>query len=111
VTTPTVLVVPLSIDELRALFRAELDAALAALAPPTPSPLLDKRGLAHGLGVSVATVTRMGLPPTLFAGASPRYDLEQVKAYLAARGRNATHAKPSTREVISGVRRLSRGGR
>ena len=90
-------------------------AALAAHAVPAPSatPLLDKRGLACALLVSAATVTRMTAEgmPHIFAGASPRYSLNEVRAWLAERGRKGTQATPSKSEVIPGVRLLSRGGR
>ncbi len=86
--------------------------ALAAQAAPASlaAPLLDKRELARALDVSPATITRLtgeGMPH-LFVGASPRYDVESVRAWLAERGRQGTTAKPSRRETIAGVRLLSR---
>lgn len=87
--------------------------ALAAHAPPAPltTPLVDRRELARVLGVSAATVTRLtaeGLSCT-YVGDSPRYSLHEVRAWLAARGRQGTKAAPSRRETIAGVRLLSRG--
>ena len=86
--------------------------ALAAQATPAPmaAPLLDKRELARALDVSPATIARLtgeGMPH-VFVGASPRYALDDVRAWLAARGRQGTSAKPSRRETIAGVRLLSR---
>lgn len=111
---PTVLVVTLSPDELRALLRGEVDAALAARsAVPSAVPLVDKRELARTLSVSPATITRMTAEgmPHVYAGASPRYDLAEVRAWLDERGRKGTHATPPKREAIPGVRLLSRRAR
>ncbi len=89
--------------------------ALAAQATPAPvaAPLLDKRELARAFDVSAATITRLtgeGMPH-VFVGASPRYVLDEVRAWLAERGRQGTTAKPSRRETIAGVRLLSRRAR
>ena len=110
-TTPTVLVVTLSADELRALVRTELDAALALRgAAPLTTALVDKRELARALAVSPATITRLvseGAPHT-FVGSSPRFDVEAFRTWLDARGRQGTKAKPSKASIV-GVRLLSRG--
>lgn len=110
-TAPTVLLVALSADELRALFRTELDAALATRASaPSTTALVDKRELARALAVSPATITRLvheGAPHT-FVGSSPRFDVGTFRAWLDARGRQGTKAKPSKAPIV-GVRLLSRG--
>jgi hypothetical protein len=113
VSVPTVLVVPLSLDELGVLVRNAVDAALAARAPaPSTVPLVDRREIAHALAVSAATVTRMTAEgmPHVFVGASPRYALDEVRAWLGERGRHGTKAKPSS-GPIAGVRLLSRGAK
>lgn len=85
---------------------------LAEQAPSgVTSPLVDRHELARQLGVSPATISRMNAEglPHLFAGASPRYALDEVRAWLAERGRRGTKAPAAKREVIAGVRLLSRG--
>jgi hypothetical protein len=117
VTAPAVVVVACSLDDLRSLVRGEVQAALATHAPAiSTTPLLDKRALAHALTISIATVTRMTAEgmPHVFAGASPRYSLDEVRAWLAERGRLGTRAAPSklgARETIPGVRLLGRASR
>lgn len=105
--TAVVLVSP---NELRALIRDELRATLAEREPaPTGAPLVDRRELGRTLAVSTATVTRLtseGMPH-VFVGDSPRYSIEDVRAWLDARGRQGTKAKPSS-GPIAGVRLLSR---
>jgi hypothetical protein len=93
------------VDEMRPLL-------FAAHAPVTSTALLDKRTLAHALTVSAATVSRMTADgmPHVFVGASPRYSLDEVRAWLAERGRQGTTAKPS-KASIAGVRLLGKGGR
>jgi hypothetical protein len=86
--------------------------ALAGHATPSPSitPLVDRRETARALGVSPATVTRLtaeGMPCT-HVGDAGRYSLSEVRAWLDARGRQATKAAPSKRETVPGVRLLSR---
>ncbi len=115
-TAPTALLVTLSADELRALFRTELDAALATRASaPSTTALVDKRELARTLAVSAATITRLvqdGAPHT-FVGSSPRFDVEAFRVWLDGRGRQRTKTPEAkqARESIPGVRLLSRGGR
>jgi hypothetical protein len=87
--------------------------ALAAHASPAPSitPLVDKQELARTLTVSPVTITRLvqeGAPVT-YVGQSPRFDVGAFRAWLDARGRQGTKAKPSTGHVV-GVRLLSRRG-
>lgn len=112
---PGVVVVTLSPDELHALVRAAVREALAEQSPAAPAaPLVGRHELARLLGVSAATVTRMtgdGMPH-VFAGASPRYAPDDVRAWLAERGRKATKAAPARSGVpIPGVRLLSRSER
>jgi hypothetical protein len=113
-TPPTVLLVTLSLDDLRALVREAVRAELVERAPASgTSTLRDRRELAHHLGVSPATVTRLtaeGCPCT-YVGDSPRYDIGAVCAWLAERGRRGTKAGPSKHERIPGVRLLSRARR
>jgi hypothetical protein len=113
-TAPAVVVLTCSLDELRALVRAEVDAALAErAAAPSTAPLRDKGELARALDVSPATITRLtgeGMPH-VFVGASPRYALDEVCAWLAARGRQGTIAKQPRRDTIAGVTLLSRRAR
>jgi hypothetical protein len=85
--------------------------ALAAHTKPPPSPrLLDRRGLAEELRVSVATVTRLtseGMPCT-HVGDAPRYEFETVKGWLSARGPKPTTATRTKRDIVPGVRLLSK---
>lgn len=112
--TPAVLVLALSADELRSLVREVVREALSEQAPRTPaSPLVSRHELARLLGVSAATVTRMTAEgmPHVFAGASPRYAADEVRAWLAERGRKGTSAPlRKTAPSLGGVRLLSRGG-
>ncbi|MGO9834105.1 MAG: hypothetical protein ACLP1X_07820 [Polyangiaceae bacterium] len=64
-------------------------------APPTrPAPLLvDKRALAHALGVSTATVDRMGREgriPYVHVSDLRLFDIETVRAALRAAARSAS---------------------
>jgi hypothetical protein len=116
VTAPAVLVLTLTPDELSTLVRNAVDAAFTVRAPaPTTTPLVDRREVARVLRVSSATIGRMMAEPDplphVFAGASPRYDLAAVRAWLDARGPKPTKAAPSKRETIPGVRWLSRGAK
>jgi hypothetical protein len=94
------------VDELRPLL-------VAAQSPGAHALLLDRRELARLLVVAPVTVTRLtadGLPCT-YVGDSPRYSLDEVRAWLDARGRKGTKAAPPKRETVAGVRLLSRGAR
>jgi excisionase family DNA binding protein len=112
---PAVLVLSLSVDELRALVREVVREAVSKPGLAEPSPLVDRHELARLLGVSAATVTRMTAEgmPHVFAGASPRCAAEEVRAWLAQRGRKGTIAgqRKAAGTPIAGVRLLSRGGR
>lgn len=91
----------------------ELRPHLAAHATPTASrPRLTLDELAHEEACSRATVRRLisDGAPVHYLGASPRFDLEEWRAWCAARGRQATRAKPSQATIV-GMRLLSRGGR
>ena len=109
---PTVVIIPLTPDELRALVRDEARAVLAEHVPSAaPSALVDRHELARLLDVSPATVTRLtneGAPVT-HVGQSPRYEVAVFRSWLAERGRLATKGAPAKRATIAGVRLLSRG--
>ena len=111
---PAVLVLSLSADELRSLVREVVREVLAEQAPrPLAPPLVSRHELARLLGVSAATVTRMTAEgmPHVFAGASPRYAVDEVRAWLTERGRKGTSAPlRKTAPPLGGVRLLSRGG-
>lgn len=82
------LAVTLTLGELRELLR---DAALEAVAQATSAPppaLLDRNGLAQALGVATSTVDRFRREgcPTLWAGDSPRFELQDCLAWLRGRG-------------------------
>ena len=95
--------------------------ALAAVTLPTAppaDPLLDKRALAHALGVSTAKVDRLcreGRIPFVRVGEVRRFDLAAVRAALEAgdererdeRGKPPADAAPPAGRV-AGVRLLSR---
>ena len=83
---------------------------------PATTPLVDKRGLAHALGISPATVDRLcrdGRIPFLRVGDVRRFDLDQVRAALAANSAPASEVRTTTakRTQIGGVRLLSRSSR
>jgi hypothetical protein len=88
-------------------------------APSTapPLPLLDKRALAHALGVSTASVDRLcrqGRIPFVLVGEVRRFDLEAVRIALRAHHENATQAARGGPDLtrasppMPGVRLLSR---
>jgi excisionase family DNA binding protein len=105
----------LSIEQLRTLVR-EVVREVVSEKPPSncASPLVTRHELARLLGVSAATVTRMtgeGMPH-VFAGASPRYSADEVRAWLAQRARKGTKVRPHEPPTsLTGVRLLSRGSR
>ncbi|MGA7123793.1 MAG: helix-turn-helix domain-containing protein [Polyangiaceae bacterium] len=111
---PAVVVVTLSIDELRALVRDVVREALTQQAPAaSAAPLVDRHELARLLGVSAATIARMTAEgmPHVFAGAAPRYAADEVRTWLAERGRKGTKAASrSAPSSVAGVRLLSRRG-
>jgi excisionase family DNA binding protein len=112
---PSVVVLNVSVEELRALVREVVREALSERpSPSSASPLVSRHELARLLGVSAATVTRMTAEgmPHVFAGASPRYSADEVRAWLAQRGRKGTKAAPQGPGApLTGVRLLSRGSR
>lgn len=78
------MLVQLSVDDLRALVRTEIDAALAEQSQ-APA-LLTQDALAHELGVSTRTIYELrqrGLPVVLVCD-SPRFELQACIAWLAA---------------------------
>jgi hypothetical protein len=90
------------VDELRPLL-------VAAQAPATPAPLFTLDALAHAESCSRATIRRLvheGAPCS-YVGQSPRFDVAAFRAWLDARGRKGTTAKPSS-GPIAGVRLLTR---
>ncbi len=84
-------------------------------------PLLDKRALAHALGVSTATVDRLcrqGRMPFVIVGEVRRFDLEVVRAALGGRTEGAPVPSDRTaseraqrRPALNTVRCLSRESR
>ena len=112
---PSVVIVSLSVDELRALVRDAVREILDERVPEKhASPLVDRHELARLLGVSAATVSRMTAEgmPHVFAGASPRYSTDDVRIWLSERGRKGTKTPVRKTEVsVSGVRLLSRNSR
>lgn len=73
-----------------------LGSRLAELLPQPGPELLDRRGLAQFLGVSLPTVDRLraeGLP-TLMVVESPRFERERVLAWLRAQGAQALTGDP-----------------
>ena len=84
------------------------------------APLLDKRALAHALGVSTATVDRLcrlQRIPVVPVGEVRRFDLEAVRAALTARREEAAAVARNSPDLargsplLGGVRLLSRGKR
>lgn len=83
----------------------------AAPAPTNPAARVTLDDLARLESCSRATIRRLvaeGAPVT-YIGQSPRFDVEAFRAWLDARGRQGTKAKPSS-GPIAGVRLLSRRG-
>ncbi|MBK8994595.1 MAG: helix-turn-helix domain-containing protein [Myxococcales bacterium] len=81
-------VVVLSPDELKALVMAGVCEALEGVRDTAARPaLLDREQLASALQISLGTLAKLrrdGLPE-LAVGDSPRFDLEEVLAWLRAR--------------------------
>jgi excisionase family DNA binding protein len=80
--------------------------------------LLDKRELAHALRVSVAKVDRLsrdGRIPFVIVGDVRRFDLTAVLAALPQQGQPTDErvrpASPARKQVLAGVRLLSRESR
>ena len=83
---------------------AAREGATQALASPggdagtTTAPLVDKRTLAHALGVSTASVDRLcreGRIPFVLVGEVRRFDLDAVRAALEARAPQGS-SKPAS---------------
>jgi len=111
---------PLSslLDLVRAAAREGVEQAIAAqetVAPTISGSLVDKRGLAHVLGVSPATIDRLcraGRIPFVRVGEVRRFDPVTVRQSLEKYA-NEPSATPSGstpgRVRVPGVRLLSRG--
>jgi hypothetical protein len=94
----------------------------APVAPKTVIPLINKKDLAHALGVSIASVDRLsrdGRIPWVPVGDVRRFDLEAVRQALRAQAPGPVKADgpptPSSASAcddapIPGVRLLSRNG-
>ena len=97
--------------------------ALQTQTPAVPrpiAPLLDKRALAHALGVSTAKIDRLvrsGEIQYVLVGEVRRFDLEAVRAALEARRQERDRARRSAPDLArvpglpSDVRLLSRARR
>ncbi len=77
--------------------------------------LLDKRALAHALGVSTATVDRLCRArriPFVIVGDVRRFDLASVRAALIAASANAEPKAAAAPELagLRGIKLLTRGG-
>lgn len=87
--TPVVVVSP---DELRALVREQVEAALATQREADAAPLLlDRRQMARALSVGVDTLDRLRREgcPEITVGDMPRFDIASVIAWLRDRERGA----------------------
>jgi hypothetical protein len=82
----------------------------APVAPAEPVGLVAKASAAKALGCSIATLDRLCAEgaPVHHVGASRRFDVAELRAWLDARGRKATKAKPSDRVDVDRV--LTRAG-
>ncbi len=86
-------------------------AAHVAASPSTARPRLTLEELAHLESGSRATIRRLVAEggPVHYLGASPRFDLDEWRAWCAERGRRGTKAAPAKASgPIAGVRLLSR---
>lgn len=106
--------IPCTLDELRAMVRAEVQAVCASLlpAPTLSAPLVDKRACALALGVSPATIDRLvaaGRAPFVRVGDHRRFDVSAVRAALETTVAVAPSPAKSLR--VPGVRLLSRAQR
>jgi hypothetical protein len=89
-------------------------------APNPMTPLLDKRALAHALGVSTAKIDRLvrrGEIQCVLVGEVRRFDLDAVRVTLEARRQERDRARKSAPDLArapglpSDVRLLSRARR
>ncbi len=92
---------------------AEALAAHAPPASPTPAARLTLDEVARHEACSRATIRRLVAEggPVHYLGSSPRFDLEEWRAWCETRGRRGTQAAPSKGTTIPGVRLLSRRAR
>jgi hypothetical protein len=84
--------VTLTVEELRALIRVELDAAREREKPPEPEPaLVNAHRMAWILNVSRTTIHRLRLDgcPVVRVGDTYKYEPEAVIAWLKARTQKA----------------------
>lgn len=82
----------ISVEDLRALIREELEAATPA--PVEPPRVLDRKGLASALGCCVDVIDKLrreGMP-MIYVAESPRFELAAVLDWLRTRA-------PTTRVV------------
>jgi excisionase family DNA binding protein len=81
-------VVLLTPDELEKLIKSAVESALAEQSPVQHPALLTKSRLATELGCSVKNIERLirdkGLP-VVRVGESPRFDLDEVRAWLGSK--------------------------
>jgi hypothetical protein len=116
-TAPTVVVLTVSREELGELVREAVREALAECRPsPTPpTARLTIAQLAEAERCSRATINRLVREgaPVHYSGDSPRFDLAEWRAWNDERARREACAPrlPAHRELIPGVRLLTRVGR
>ncbi len=101
-------------DSLEALTNAP-EVATAPPLPASPEPLVSRLEIARLLGCSIATLDRLireGAIPYLVVGETKRFDVQAVRAALAARIETAPRPVPQLEAapVPTGVRLVSRGG-
>jgi excisionase family DNA binding protein len=108
------------LDLIREAAREGVAQALATQVAGEPSgdldALLNKRALAHALGVSTATVDRLCRTrriPFVVVGDARRFDLAAVRAALATTPSSPSPklAPPEEAAGLHGVKLLTRGGR
>jgi len=111
------------LDLVRSAAREGVVEALQTQASAThkaPTPLLDKRALAHALGVSTAKIDRLvrsGEIQYVLVGEVRRFDLDAVRVALEARRQERDRARGSAPELArapglpSDIRLLSRAKR
>jgi hypothetical protein len=77
-----------------ALVVEQMREAAKADAPPLPTGLVDRRDAARALGISIATLDRLARDgaPVRRVGARRRFDLDELRAWLEARGRRPAAA-------------------
>lgn len=114
-TTNGSLVPPLAVD-----IEALADSVAAKLAAMlgAPRPSLTKRELADALRLTTAQIdrhARAGMPRHYVGKQSPRFYLEECRAWLAERyqedGKPISSPTPTSTLGIPGVRRITKGGK